>query len=73
MIKKPVIGEENASKCFGDHPTENIKVKITKETPGFKIGEEVTIKFYGTFGGWSTDGRWVSFYSSEQMLMEGII
>lgn len=59
--------EKSARQCFGGRATETIKVKITKETPGFKIGEQVEINFYGTFGGWATDGRWVSFYSSEQM------
>jgi len=59
--------EKSARQCFGGRTTESTKVKITKETPGFKIGEEVEINFYGTFGGWSTDGRWVRFYSSTQM------
>jgi hypothetical protein len=59
--------EKSARRCFGGRATNTIKVKIIQETPGFTVGEIVTINYYGTFGGWSTDGRWVSFYSSTVM------
>lgn len=45
------------------------KRRITKVSPHSpcKIGEIVTVKRWGTFGCWDSQGRWVDFYNSERV------
>ena len=50
---------------FGGRDCGTKKVRIVKENVSspFRVGDEVVITVYGTFGAWSKDGKWVDFYS----------
>ena len=41
-------------------------VKESKHSP-CKIGEVITVKWWGTFGCWDTKNRWVDFYCTERV------
>lgn len=42
-------------------------LRLGNSDPSLKVGDIVTVNYWGSFGCWDIENRWVDFYQTEQV------